>query len=226
MMRALRQVSLKTQFSKRAASWTPLVNQFTPKETVDALKGLDKKIADRRAVAGQIKKDVAPIDWDYWTKTIRTPGVVAQLKKQYESHVFEDQKPDLDAIHGKANSLIAAAEKEAEHAKTEIGAIEEEIKRVQKERNEMVDWGVGQFYERFPGVEAELRDEANQSEWLSTPEEQKVGLVDLSEIRRALNEGNQPNFPDFKEVGDFVGDFNLTEELAQFEARYKAQNPQ
>lgn len=78
--------------SARSFHWKPATYLFTPKETIDMYKSWDAQIDALRSKTGGMH-ELQPIDWAHWRKVIRTPGLVDQLQKDYESQVFPDHKP-------------------------------------------------------------------------------------------------------------------------------------
>jgi hypothetical protein len=86
-----------------------LVGPFTKPETTKGFQAMVEFVNEIYSHARSIPKDVPAIDWNYWEKEVKTPGVVAKLRKEYDSLKIEskDSKTALDEATKAADTSFA-----------------------------------------------------------------------------------------------------------------------
>jgi len=209
----------------RDFGWGKLVTVYTPSEVASAWRELEGKLAKMRNEVMSAPKSVEPIDWAAWSKQISTPGVVDELKAQYEKALSStvESKPDfLPEVNKNLDELIARAESSAKYSKAEIDKARNQLKEALQNKAKIHNASLEYFYARFPGLEEQLRDEFMNGIYASSETEERLAAADVNEIKKSLKTGSSV---DLGAMLENTGNYNLNEEFNKLEAAEKSLYP-
>lgn len=194
--------------------WQKLVTPLTPKAAVAEWQSRDGEISSKMMTAASISKTVEPIDWSYWSEAISTPGVVDELKAEYEALQF----PTVNAYTAETNAKIAGIEEEILNAKKqavlgadELKEVDKVIETINKLKTDGLTWSMEQWHAFLPGLEAQHKAEYEDENYLVSDDQLKSDSIDWSAAGKEFKEGLNP---DLGPVPESVGDFNTSEEIA------------
>jgi hypothetical protein len=199
----------------RAFNWQKLVNPWASKEFVQDLAANEKRFQDELESARGVKK-TQQIDWAYWEKTIKAPGVVAELKKEYETQQFaeityDDLKPTIE--HNK--KVIADQKAKMPFLESELKAADAKIKELQNIKAQMQrgEFKLQDLYKFIPGLEDQLREQMTLDRPSLTENDRRVNeSLNAKEITASLQKGSLPEIF-LHEEHKKIGDLDLQEEL-------------
>lgn len=192
--------------------WQKLVTPLTPKAVVAEWQSKDSEIATMMRESNSVSQTIEPIDWAYWETQISSPGVVAQMKADYEALKFEkvdayspENKAKLDGI----KTAAAHAEKEAVHAASEVKEADKVIATVNKVKAEGLNWSLEQWQAFMPGMEDQHKAEFEDEEYIVSDEMLKLDSVDWKKAAEDFASGENP---DIGVAPEKCGDMSLSEE--------------
>eukprot|EP00475_Leptophrys_vorax_P024988 TRINITY_DN3475_c0_g1_i1.p2 TRINITY_DN3475_c0_g1~~TRINITY_DN3475_c0_g1_i1.p2 ORF type:complete len:197 (-),score=52.28 TRINITY_DN3475_c0_g1_i1:75-665(-) len=112
-------------------------------------------------------KEEGTVNWDYYARSISTPGIVDTIKKNY----LAANKADDDLLKQDVRSkflgeayqdlLKRAGEREAE-AKANVAELESKLASIDSELEFLLNCTMAEFVERYPDIVAKIEDEVNQ----------------------------------------------------------------
>lgn len=208
------------RFAKRRAlrgfGWETLVKPWTPASTVDRFKFAESDILNKKKYANSVPGEVEEIDWAYWNSAISAPGVVAELKKQYEEHVFTDQDPNVDVEGAKdVEAEIFDLEVKSKIANVELKSCDNAINSMVRMKTDMLNWHINDWYAKIPGLEEELLEEWQQEIYVPMDDEERTGQLDFTQLAKDVAKGKLDTDPYPKP--ERIGDLTL-EEIEQAKA--------
>lgn len=191
--------------------WEALVGPQMDKEVVEDCRKLDSSLSSRNSLANSVPKKVETIDWAHWEKAIRAPGVVAEIKKEYDAiqytnHTIAEVKDILD----ENAAMVEESKKKLPLYKHEIAAATAKVEEYKKAKVASDNWGLKEWYNFMPGVEEQFRNEAMRDEWALDIKTENMENIDLKEIIAQIKDGKTPTFPELPV--DTVGDLDPIEE--------------
>jgi len=163
--------------------------------------------------ANSVSRTVEPIDWAHWEKTIQTPGVVAELKAQYEGLSFpkvEGYTPEVNATISKIKEDILTAKKQAVHGANEVKEVDKVVETVKKVKAEGQTWSLEQWHAFMPGLEEQHKAEYEDEDYLVHDEHLKLESVDWASAGKEFAKGEDP---EMGEVDEKIGDLSTSEEM-------------
>jgi len=162
----------------------------TSSSTIERYKFTEGEILNKTKYANSIPATVEPIDWDYWKSAIAAPGVVDQLRKEYESHVFEDIDINTDVAGAKETEKeIFDLKIESKLANLELKACDEVISKAVKLKTDMLGFTDKDWINQIPGLEGELEEEWEDEMFLPSDEDEKAAQVDYKALTNDVLEG-------------------------------------
>jgi len=189
--------------------WRHLVTPLTPKATVAEWSRREGEINQMVQASRSVPNTVEPIDWAYWEKEISSPGLVAEMKKEYESLSFPDIAADLTSLPAvKAEHAEAVAQ--AKLGEDELKETDKVIKQVAKVKAEGLNWTMEQWYDALPGLEDQHKAEYENEEYLVSDAHLKLDAVDWAAASKEIAEGGEP---DVGPADAYVGDMSTAEEV-------------
>jgi len=177
----------------RAVNWSRLIFRYSDEKKKATLSSLQSKWADIQSLHAALPKEIKPIDWNYWRKSIKTPGVVDEYQKRYESEMKKEIKVSESEINRRATEHQAEMKKAEEisfQCDGNITKLEKEIDELEWEKDHVDDLDLQWFYNKYPGSEEELLKEADEAMWFTDPDMEKFDTIDFKELRKQLNQGN------------------------------------
>lgn len=195
--------------------WQKLVTPLTPKSVVATWQNRDSEIQTRLRQAAGAKKEIEPIDWEYWKKTISAPGVVEQMQKEYEALNFQKVEPyneENNATIANIEAEILQAKKDAVHGANEAVEAEKVVAQVKKLKAEGLHWNLEEWYNFMPGLKEQHIAEYDNEDYLVSDEVEKLDNIDW---KLAAKEYVETGDTDLGE-GDItqIADQSLAEEIA------------
>eukprot|EP00164_Ancoracysta_twista_P001187 GFYU01001560.1.p1 GENE.GFYU01001560.1~~GFYU01001560.1.p1 ORF type:complete len:183 (+),score=60.15 GFYU01001560.1:34-549(+) len=124
-----------------------------------AAEGIDKQVA-----AGE----VGTIDWAFYKRAVRTPGVVETMEKAYKETMANSPKYQNTVtaqFDGKFNSLIDSAKAAAESSKTRVAELERELAEVEMRAANIAETTVEAELEANPEIAKEIDEEIKNHDW-------------------------------------------------------------
>jgi len=185
--------AFKTKNVARAVNWTRLIFRYEDEKKKASLTSLQSKWAEIRSLHASLPREVKPIDWNYWKKSIRTPGVVDEFKRKYDAELSKEigiADPDAAQRFAQNETELKRAETVAANAEKKIPALQEEVDEMTWEQNNLEKVDVNYWLKKYPDAHAEFVRQADHAEWFPDPDDEKLETVDYKELRRQLNEGN------------------------------------
>lgn len=193
--------------------WQKLVTPLTPKAVVAEWESKSQEINAKLAEARGTPMKVEPVDWAYWKTQITTPGVVDQMKKDYEALKFATVDPMTPENAAKLESIKAdgvQAKKEAIHAANEVKEADKVIGTVNKVKAEGLGWNLEQWQSFMPGLADQHKAEFEDEDYVVSDEVAKLENVDWTGAAKEYASGVNP---DMGTAEAHVGDMVLKEEL-------------
>jgi len=193
--------------------WEKLVTPLTPKAVVADWRAKAADIDVRTSKARSVKKTVEPIDWAAWEAKIQAPGVVAEMKKEYEALSFPKVNAYDEATLATVKGIeadIVTAKKQSTHAVNEVKEADKTIAQVKKLKAEGLGWSSEQWYAFMPGLEEQHKAEYEDEDYLVSDDLAKLETVDYKAAAKELVETGDT---DLGTACSKVGDASLQEEL-------------
>lgn len=188
--------------------WRHLITPLTPKAVVAEWSRREGEINQMIQAARSVPKTVQAIDWAHWEKEIASPGLVAEMKKEYESLSFPDVAADLSGLPAiKAEHAEAVAQ--AKLGETELKETDKVIASVAKVKAEGLNWSMEQWYDALPGLEDQHKAEYENEEYLVSDSHLKLDSVDWAAASKEIAAGAEP---DIGPADAYVGDMSTSEE--------------
>lgn len=194
-----RRLVAQQPFNKKFGEWRRLVHpHVVPASDLALFQNWETQISGFISKTGDAKS-VEPIDWATWSARIKTPGVVAELKKEYESQKFADTKADfLDDFNKQADALIQASKSKAEFFSYQILPQREKLELRKWERDNYGDLAMEDWLALYPGVEEQYEDmwwdgDLGGENWLERRVMDQYG--EPGELRRKLKQDGPDAIP-------------------------------
>jgi len=198
------------QRAQRGFGWEKIVKPWTSSSTIERYKFAEGEILNKTKFANSIPATVEPIDWAYWNSAIAAPGVVEELKKEYDSHVFDDVDINTDIANAKeTEKQIFDLKIESKLANLELKACDEVISKAVKFKTDMLGFTDKDWITKIPGLEGELEEEWEDEMYLPNEDEEKAAQVDYKALTNDVLEGRLDTDP--VPAPERVGDLTLTE---------------
>lgn len=195
-------------------NWKALVSPYTSPDFVAFCEGSSKEISAKTVLASSIPKTIPQIDWAHWKNTIKSPGVVEEMQKEYESIVFQDASADaFTPLKAKNLHMVAVAEAGLGSVKVELAAADKAILAIQEMKKDGFHWTADKWTTKIPGLEAQLKDQFENEDYLPSDQEEKIAALDFGDLAKDFKAGTMEGQP-----ADSIGDLSLAEERAIIEA--------
>jgi len=195
---------------RRGFGWETLVKPWTSSTSVERFKLADSEILQKNKFANGVPLTVEPIDWQYWNSAISAPGVVAELKKQYEEHVFTDVDVNADVANAKEiEKEIFDLEIKSKLSNVELKSCDDVIDQTIKMKTDMLGWTLEDWYVKIPGLKQELLEEWEDEMYTPPEKEERAGAVDYGALADDVAQGRLDTDPIPKP--ERCGDLTLTE---------------
>lgn len=195
---------------RRGFGWETLVKPWTASADVERFKLAEGELLGKKKYINSIPNTVEPIDWSYWNSAISAPGVVAELKKSYEAHVFTDVDTTTD-VKGASDveAEIFDLEVQSNVANVELKACDEAIDSTIKMKSDMLHWSLDDWYNKIPGVKEELLEEWQDEVYIATDEEERAGQLDFGALAKDVAKGKLDTNP--VPPPERIGDLTMAE---------------
>jgi len=181
----------------RSFQWQKATFLFTPKSTISMFKTWESQINQISSKCGSIEA-ISPIDWASWENEIKSPGVVAKLKSEYENMKFAATDLEfLEEFKVKVDQMI----KEAESGEIpNTVALQEELSKSLWIRDNWNDLEKEEKYQLMPESLDYLEDNLWQGSVDLEPEEEELDdfYDDISTVRQKFLRGEEYPFPEDK----------------------------
>merc|ERR1712137_726333 len=121
-----------------------------------------------KSEAASASQTVEPIDWAYWEKEIQAPGLVAEMKAEYEALTFptvDPNSPENLAKYAELEAMVAEAEKQKALGASELTEVDRVIATVNKVKAEGLNWSMDQWHAFVPGLEAQHKAEYENEDY-------------------------------------------------------------
>jgi len=176
-------------------NWTAwkdkVLSKWTPESEARSIEDRVRKINSAGALEAALPEAVAPIDWENWDSKIKTPGVVAKIRAEYEQHAVGGDAVDETVMKARVtelNQTMAYWRRVALFAKSERDLHHEEFKHTLTDYNEM-SINADDVYQRHPGALKQILEEFNKGYAFSSPMSEKVDSVDHAALEKNLESG-------------------------------------
>jgi len=206
--------------ARAPVNWGRLIFRYTDTKTREHLAHLQSKFAEITGLYATVPKAVEPIDWGYWQKTIRTPGVVDQFRKEYEQEMVKEVKlnpSDEAAKKQRQEQEIRTFEAKAETSGTFLSELDSEIAWTKQWhdnpteviRGTWISWNKFKRDNYYPNYKIHRM---NRLLFLGDPFQRdarpvdRINSVDLVELRKQLDNGNVRALAAIAPMADEVGD--------------------
>jgi len=179
--------------ARASVNWNRLIFRYSDEKKKVSLSALQSKWADIQSLHSALPRDVKTIDWNYWRKTIKTPGVVDEFKKRYETEISKQVKVSESDMSRRAleyQQEVKAAEELAGKSDGNIAELEKEIEGIEWEKENIDKLDLEWYYKKNPGSEEYFQKEADEAMWFTDPDMEKLETIDFKELRKQLNQGN------------------------------------
>jgi len=190
--------------ARASINWTRLIFRYTDQKTRDHLAHLQSKFTEVSALYNGIPKKIEPVDWAYWKKMIRTPGIVNEFEKEYELEMKKEVKLNTTEIEQKGRQQageIRAIEEKAATSADFLRELNGEIEWTQKWyanpeeviRGSWMSWNKFKTDHYYPNYKIHRM---NRLLFLGDPAQRlvrpvdRITSIDLVELRKQLNNGN------------------------------------
>jgi len=177
----------------RAVNWQRLMFRYSDPKKREQITSLNARISEIRKQHSSIPSQITPIDWNYWAKTIKTPGIVQTLKEKYEGEMAKQVHLDEGRMKQREKEFerdSAEAQRLANEVPNNVAALEKEVQILEWEKENIDSLDIKYFYDKHPGLEQSLIKEGEEGNWFADPELEKFNTLDFKELRRQLNSGN------------------------------------
>jgi hypothetical protein len=159
--RAMRPACLST----RAMDWVALSQKVSSDQAKSEINRLRDLHADFQSMAAKVSSEAAPIDWAAYRATIKTPGLVDTMEKEYNAlnlpkftNAVEAEATDVFA------KLVADAEESMNSSKARLEELEAMIEQAQAEMTTK-DTTIDEVLARYPEIGAEIQDDIDNDRW-------------------------------------------------------------
>lgn len=189
-----------------------MVTPLTPKAVVAEWTSKEAEIVKMSAQANSVSQAVPAIDWSYWQNAIKTPGVVDQLKKEYEGLKFPVVTADTPENTAKISSITAELEhskREAVHAGNEVKEAAKVAAAYETVKKEGLTWTRDQWYAFIPGLREQHLAEHDNEDYIINDEEKKASDFDFVAAKQAMLAGQDIGAPELTRP---IGDLDWNEE--------------
>lgn len=203
-------------FASAAAvnSWKDLVSPWTPPEFIQRMKTQESKINGMKGEMGSTV-DVPEIDWDHWATVIKTPGVVAEMKKNYEAHEFDDLSiADMEGEFKAQQDEAQAARRKSVWASRELERTQYCKGIAKRVSTEMYEWNQWQWMDAIPGMEEEIVERVHNEDWMASEREEQLKSFDFASLAESWKQGVEGQVP---AAAERVGDIYPEEEMQLME---------
>jgi len=218
LLRSVASRALSTSQPRCDFGWQKLVTAQTHPSWINHFKEIDARFAAMKAQMFGVAPKVEEIDWAQWEATISNKAAVAALRKEYESTTFETSKgEDLTKVNAHLDGEIAGATRAASVAAEELPKAQAELARAIRDKKEVHNWTLEDYYKNIPGLEEQLREEYMNGEFLPSEAEQRLVDMDWNELRKQLRSGQELTLPEG--LPDRIGNKSLKEEYAKVSTR-------
>lgn len=193
--------------------WQKLVTPRTPKATVAELKAKAADLIAKRQEANAVSKTVAPIDWEFWSKEINTPGVVDNIRKEYEALKFAGPAvdPEIQKVIDKTESTIVKSAAEARLAAFEVEQSDKVIAKLETIKVEGFKYAADQWTEVMPFMEEQIEQDKENLDWVYDEGERELLDVDMKSVKEQVLAGIKPQL--LNEINPVkLGHYNQAEE--------------
>lgn len=110
-----------------------------------------------------------PVDWAHWEKTIKSPGLVQELKEIHENLAIPDIAAEKEKLAKNVKEvfdpIIAEFTKLAKESEDETAKLEARAAEVTYLRDNIRDLTVEEFLEKYPTVKASIEDDIANNRW-------------------------------------------------------------
>lgn len=193
--------------------WQKLVTPLTNKSVVAEWQRRESEINSRNKEATGVARNVEAVDWAYWETQITAPGVVEEMKKEYEALKFATVEPFTEAAHASIAAIeeeVVMAKKAAVHGVNEVKEVEKVIGTVNKMRKDGLEWDFQQWQAFMPGLEEQHKAEYEDEDYLVSDSHEKLYNTDW---KAATKEFVATGNTDLGEADEKIGDAVLSEEV-------------
>lgn len=182
--------------ARTVINWTrwreAVVSKWTPESEIKAIEDRVRKINSANSLEAALPTEVAPIDWASWEAKIKTPGVVAKIRAEYEQHATGAADAVDETVMAKRvtelNSTMDYWRRVAAFAKSERELHQEEFKYTLQDLSEG-RVTAADTYKKHPGALKQLLEEVDKGYFFFTPLSDKMETVDNAALDKALEEG-------------------------------------
>lgn len=211
--------SMTRSFARRRVQrfdWQKIVGPRTPEAFVGELQAKQAGIASKVAAARSLPGTVEAINWAEWEKAIKEPGVVAALKKEYESMSFPTISTADFAEEFKHNEeIVKQAEAAAKGAKVEALEAQKLVDALKTVKAKGVNVTLEDFENLIPGMHKQFHAEYDNEEYMPEECEFKADTLDYKVLKDQLEAG--ADITEGIEVKEQLGDLNVAAEEALIE---------
>lgn len=193
--------------------WQKLVTPLTPVSTVEEWTRRQAEINAKVKESRTLPHSVEAIDWEAWKSKIAAPGVVEEMKKEYEALQFPAVDPFTEDAKGAIASIeaeVVAAKKSAVHGANEVKEADKAINMVKKLKVDGLEWTLEDWHKFMPGLEEQHKAEYEDEDYLVSDEQLKLEGLDW---KAAAKEFSATGNTDLGASDEFVGDMNTSEEI-------------
>lgn len=192
--------------------WQKLVTPLTPKSVAEEWTRRQTEINQKLKEARSMPAKVEPIDWAHWEAAISTPGVVAEMKKEYEGLNFAKVDPmteDAKATVASIEAEVVAAQKAAVHGANEVKEADKAAALVKNLKDNGLNWDLEQWHKAIPGLEDQHKAEYENEEYLVSEDLLRLETTDWKAAgEEFVSTGNT----DLGASEEMVGDMSTAEE--------------
>jgi len=185
--------AFKLRHGTRVVNWNRLIFRYRDEKKKSALVSLQSKWGEIQQLWSALPAKVDPINWAYWRRVIRTPGVVDEFQRKYDEEMKKEisvSQPDIAKRTKEHQGELEAAEVLAKKADENISELEKEISVVEWEKENVDNLDLNWTFKKFPGLQEQQIEEFANSMWFPAPELEKLETIDWKEMRRQMNNGN------------------------------------
>lgn len=158
--------NLSTTAVEESKSPAQLMEQFDSSEVRTELSKLRDAESD---LMTQLKATDVTIDWEQWKRDIKYPGLVDELKKEYESgeqhNLEEDQKLMTKELNALFDPIISQYEKMALDAEEDTAHIEKQLEQVEYMRDNIDNMPLDEFFKRYPKIKQSIEKDVVDNKW-------------------------------------------------------------
>lgn len=163
---------------KPLSDWKPfdMSQLFPDEEDPHARAELNKlRNIEEELMSGLATTETKEIDWSYWEKEIKYPGLVQAMKEQYENTNVPDfqgaLKQQQEMIHETFDPVIKEMKEFGERLDKDIEVYEKRLKEVSSMADNLDKLTVDEWLEQNPECKKEIEDDVKNNRWfLMDPE--------------------------------------------------------